>query len=149
MRDWKRLQGSSFYYFSLHLLIGFIIFSIWTAYDNTFSKRDWELFSSIFVISFFNVFISRSIAYGFLYSICFLLKRSLPGFIEINRKTRLNKISFTFIIALLILSIIYTWGINQIIYGIFRDDYGSFAFVITYVIVKVGALCTSWIFTKI
>ena len=141
--------GLEFSYFIFHTLLGMGIFFVWSSSKNLFLKTSIDQFWELFITMFFSGIIARVICYGFLW---FLTKKSggrMPGFYKLNFQKNINRISIISIVAMLLLSVVYSFGVDTLINNLFfanQDDACSMLF--SYLFIKLGTQAVAWAFLK-
>jgi len=143
-----RSTGMAYYYYVLRILIGMLIFFVWSNSVNLFVGTGWDLFYDLFIIMFVSGLIARVIAYAFLYLPSTRTRGVMPGFWELTFRSGINRISLVFIVGMVICCVIYSFGINQYIIDFYFAEQTWWAPLVGYIFIKLGAQAIAWAFLK-
>ena len=143
--------GIEYTYYLVQTLFGMLIFFVWSRSIDVFSTTDLTLFWNLFVLMFFTGIISRILAYILLYYLSKSTKGRPPSFYKITFQKNINRISFIWVVAILICSLIYAFGIDQfIVEYLFPDETFNvlWSTLFSYLFIKIGSQVVSWVFLK-
>jgi len=141
--------GLEFSYFIFHILLGMGIFFIWSRSTDLFLGTNSELFWNLFLVMFFSGIIARIVSYIFLYFIIKKTNGRMVGFYRLNFQKNINRISIISIVATLLCSFVYSFGVDILINNLFfanQDDLWSMLF--SYLFIKLGTQAVAWAFLK-
>lgn len=141
-----RSTGMDYSYFVLRTIIGMFVFFVWSNWINLFAGTGWDLFFDLFIIIFISGLMARGVAYGLLYIPTKRAKGIIPTIWEFTFKSKINRISISFIAGLALCSLVYAFGIDQYIIDFFIVEQTEWTPLIGYLFIKLGAHLIAWAF---
>lgn len=148
-RAWKEWTGIQYYFLFLHNLLSFLLFVWWIWVDQSFSKQGWDLFIEIFTKTILTMIAGRLLAYTLIWGISKGIKKNIPNIYQLNFRSKFNNISFIYLFATGLMSLIYAYGIDTFLLNELFDGFSWTNYLFVYAILKLGTYLISWIFLKI